>query len=148
MKNIIVLALSIALVGCNFMTIEPHSLDKSKIIYMERTTNPMGHAIRNFLTKKGYKLTSGFRRARVDHIFINKSAKDVDKTPTYFLGISARSSGVWPVWCVFNGFNHWDFDMHIIDNETGQEIFTWSGFGCQNSSLRKLDRALDELKIK
>ena len=37
--------------------------------------------------------------------------------------------------------------MSIADNKTGQEILGWAGRGCQNSSLRKLDAALDELEM-
>ncbi len=138
----------VLLTACNYITMKPGSLDKDKLIYVDRTTNLISHAIKESLEENGYRLTSGFKRARVDHTYMNPSAKATDKTPGYFLGISVHSSRTWPIWCFFNGFNHWDFDMHVVDNETGQEIFAWSGYGCQNSTLRKLEREFDKLEMK
>ena len=49
---------------------------------------------------------------------------------------------------MFNGFWWWNFNVSIIDRTNNNEILSWRGRGCQNSSLRKLNDILDELEIK
>ena len=36
--------------------------------------------------------------------------------------------------------------MSIADNVTGQELLGWSGRGCANSSVRKLNKILDKME--
>ena len=51
-----------------------------------------------------------------------------------------------PIWCIFNGFWWWHFNVSIADNKTGEELLNWSGRGCRNSSIRKLNRYLEKLE--
>ena len=36
--------------------------------------------------------------------------------------------------------------MSIADNATGEELLHWTGRGCANSTVRKLNKILDELE--
>ena len=60
--------------------------------------------------------------------------------------VSERAEKFRPVWCVLNGFWWWNFNLSVVNQQTGEEILAWTGRGCANSTLRKLDRILDKLE--
>ena len=66
----------------------------------------------------------------------------------YLLRVSESGETFRPIWCVFNGFWWWRFYVSIVDQHNGDEILTWTGRGCANSTLRKMDKILDKLEIK
>ena len=105
-------------------------------------------------------MTRGIKEKLEEHGFTvnvgnlkNESSIDVDKftvpkNTRYVVRVSEQTETFIPYWCIFNGFWWWRFNVSIADQKTGEEILSWRGRGCQNSSLRKLDRFLDELEIK
>ena len=105
----------------------------------------MSRSIKEKLEQHGFKVTVGKLK--------NESSVDVDrfempKNTKYVVRVSEHEESFMPYWCVFNGFWWWKFSVSITDQKNGEEILSWRGRGCQNSSLRKLDRFLDELEIK
>ena len=50
------------------------------------------------------------------------------------------------MWCIFNGFWWWNFNVSIADQKTGEELLTWRGRGCANSSVRLLNKILDDME--
>ena len=156
MKPISIIAiLSCAvLAGCNSMYVKPNTLDKSEVVYVERGGFQLQYAIKEHLEKRGYKITVGEKRSTIKSTYIKSnedesilSLSDTGKA-RYVIQITERTPFFNPVWCIFNGFWWWNFNVSIADNKTGEELMGWSGRGCANSSLRKLDRALDELEMK
>lgn len=142
------------LAGCNSVYIKPGTLDKTDVIYVERGGYTIQHAIKQRLEKRGYNVTVGYKKATTKTTYIESadsqsiiSASDIGKS-RYIVEISERSPAFRPIWCVFNGFWWWNFNVSVADNLTGQEILGWSGRGCANSSLRKLDAILDNLEVK
>ena len=57
---------------------------------------------------------------------------------------SVNSERFRPIWCVFNGFWWWRFYVSIVEQQTGDEILTWTGRGCANSTIRKMENILDK----
>ncbi len=60
--------------------------------------------------------------------------------------VKERKEILRPIWCAFNGFWWWNFNVSITERKTGKEILSWRGRGCQNSSIRKLNSVLNELE--
>lgn len=71
---------------------------------------------------------------------------EIPESAQYVMRISENSERFRPIWCAFNGFWWWRFYVSIVEQQTGDEILTWTGRGCANSTLRKMNRILDELE--
>ena len=148
------LPLFLFLSACNSVYLKPETLDKTDVIYVDRGGYQMQHAIKQKLEERGYNVTVGYKKSSTGTTYISSddvesiiSASDVGRA-RYIIQISEKSPRIAPIWCVFNGFWWWRFNISIADNKTGQEILGWSGRACQNSSLRMLDNMLDQLEIK
>ena len=75
-------------------------------------------------------------------------AVSVPSKAKYVVYVKERKEFLRPIWCMFNGFWWWNFSVSITDRANGEEILSWRGRGCANSSLRKLNDILDELEMK
>ncbi|MDR1027750.1 MAG: hypothetical protein LBL46_05025 [Rickettsiales bacterium] len=150
-----IFAFLLLLAGCNAVNIKPHSLDKSQIIYADRGGYTMKYAVKDELDKRGYTIKvakiSGYADGEVSDIVISEAPKNAryairvqERTPTFLGGPLFFS----PIWCAFNGFWWWEFNVSIADQKTGEELLAWTGRGCQNSSIRRLRRLIDELEQK
>lgn len=153
MKRVLILFLPLAVTACNSMHIKPGTLDKNDVIYVDRGGYQLQHFIKNSLEKRGYNVTVGYKKSSIGTTYIASddsasiiSTSDIG-TARYIVQVEERTPTFNPFWCPFNGFWWWRFNVSIADNKTGQEIFGWTGRGCANSSLRKLDDALDKLEM-
>ncbi|MDL2295352.1 hypothetical protein LJC18_00860 [Lachnospiraceae bacterium OttesenSCG-928-E19] len=152
MKYLLSLAIlsCIMLTGCNSMYIKPGTLDPSEPIYTVAGGFSMKRSIKERMEERGYNVNIG--KQIVNRTFgTNDGILDVNEykmeNVRYVVNVSERREKFFVPWCMFNGFWWWDFNVSIGDQQTGKEIFTWRGRGCANSSLRKLDDALDQLEM-
>ena len=145
MKKIIVLFSPILMTACNSVYIKPNTMEPGSTVYAQRGGFSMMRGIKEKLENHNFVVTVGKLKG--------ESSVDVDKVEMpndakYIVRVNEQTESFMPWWCVFNGFWWWKFSVSIADQKTGEEILSWRGRGCQNSSLRKLDRFLDELEIK
>ena len=73
-------------------------------------------------------------------------AIEIPSDAKYIVRVAESSEKFRPIWCALNGFWWWRFNMSIVDNESDQEILTWSGRGCASSTARLFERILNELE--
>lgn len=145
-----VLFLFLLLAGCNSVYIKPGTLEKESKIYANRGGYSIGRAIKNEMGKRGYTVSVG--RATNSHDYVDDLASiDMDATlvpkdTKYIIKVREFKDDYRPVWCSLNGIWWWDFNVSIAEQETGEEILTWRGRGCQNSSIRVFNRILDKLE--
>ena len=143
----------IILTGCNSVYLKPNTLDTSQVFYVDSGGHLMQLATKEHMENRGYKLTVGHKRSSLSTTYITAegteskiSESDIGKA-RYIMFISESVNKFRPVWCSLNGFWWTRFNLSIADNTTGQELLHWSGRGCVNSSIRKLDKILDKLEI-
>lgn len=109
----------------------------------------MRRSIKERLEGRGYKVIVGKTKSN-QSLGIDNESIDMDANDTmharYVVKVSERREFFGWFWCPFNGFWWWNFNVSIADQKTGEELMTWRGRGCANSSLRKLDRVLNELE--
>lgn len=138
----------VLLTGCNSMYVKPNTLDKSKTIYADRGGYSMKRSIKEKLESRGYNVVVG--KASSIKSFNNDESFDLDSynimNANYIVKVNERKETFNPFWCPFNGFWWWNFNVSIADQKTGEEILSWRGRGCANSSLRKLDKLLNEME--
>ncbi len=110
----------------------------------------MRRSIKEAMEARGYNVVVGQAKSNED---INDGTKsvEVDKNAIpcnvrYIVKVSERSEFIRPFWCVFNGFWWWNFNVSIADQNTEKELLTWRGRGCANSSVRLLERILDDME--
>jgi hypothetical protein len=153
MKHIYILPL-ILLTACNSMYIKPNTLDKTSVIYAQRGGYTMRRSIKERMEQRDYNLRVGKSQSTQSinggsvYEGLDMNTDIVPSDAKYVVRVDERIENFAPFWCFFNGFWWWRFNVSIAIQETGEEIFTWRGNGCANSSLRKLDAALDKLEIK
>ncbi len=160
-KTCLLFLVTCILCACNSMYIKPGTLDPSKPIYSVAGGYSMKRSIKERMEERGYNVQVG--KQTISRTLGNVDGYGVDlneykmENVRYVVNVSERSETSFgpklyfleiPFWCVFNGWWWWNFNVSIADQQTGEEIFTWRGQGCQNSSLRLLDDALDELEMK
>jgi len=142
----------VLLAGCNSMYIKSGTVDKTQTVSVDRGGYTMRRSAKEVMEKRGYTVLVG--RALNTREYVDGTG-DIDieletsrvAGARYAVKVRERRELFNPL-CVFNGFWWWNFNVSIADNQSGKELFTWRGRGCANSSLRKLNRALDELEIK
>lgn len=142
------------LCGCNSVYIKPNTLDTNKVFYADRGGYSMRRSIKESMESRGYKVIVGKAKttkewtkewtdtdgdSEIDTTNIPNSAK-------YVIKVKERQETFRPVWCALNGFWWWNFNVSIADHETGNELLTWRGRGCANSSVRLLNRLLDDME--
>lgn len=143
--------LLIPLVACNSVYIKPDTtMQKDTVVYIDRGGFSMKRSIKQEFEKRGYRVVVGKAKSSID---FNNSEEDikistsyVPENTKYVIEVRERSEKLAPVWCVFNGFWWWNFNVSIADQDTGEELLSWAGRGCKNSSLRKLNTILDKME--
>lgn len=138
----------LSLVGCNSIYLKPNTLDKNGLIYTPRGGYSMQRSLKQVMDERGYKTHVGQLTSVRERISSDLEIYSQPKNIKYSVIIDEKPEILRPLWCVFNGFWWWRFSIAISDRKTGQEILSWRGRGCQNSSLRKLNDILDELEVK
>lgn len=151
MKRFAIFVLLFALTACNSMYIKPNTLDVTQKFYATRGGYSMRRSIKEHMESRGYHVVVG--RTKTSNDYSGDAydiAIDKDEIPSdvrYVVRVVERRETFNPFWCPFNGFWWWNFNVSVADQKTGEELMSWRGRGCQNSSLRKLDAALDDLEI-
>lgn len=148
MRLLVLFLACLSLVGCNSIYLKPNSLDKNGVIYTPRGGYSMQRSLKQVMDERGYKTHVGQLTSVRERISSDLEIYSQPKNIKYSVIIDEKPEILRPLWCVFNGFWWWRFSIAISDRKTGQEILSWRGRGCQNSSLRKLNEILDELEIK
>ena len=118
------------------------------MIYTPRGGYSMQRSIKQVMDERGYKTHVGKLKSVIERDSSDAEIYSQSNNIRYSIIIKERPEMLRPVWCIFNGFWWWNFNLAISDRKTGTEILSWRGRGCQNSSLRKLNEVLDELEIK
>ena len=111
----------------------------------------MRRSIKQQMEKRGYNIVVGHAKSSRDidnDSDINIDTSSIPSDAKYIVKVSEFTDKFRPIWCVFNGFWWWHFNVSIADQTTGKEILSWRGRDCQNSSLRKLDTILNKMEIK
>ena len=146
MRIFILSLLSLSLIGCNTAYIKPHTLDTKAVIYTQRGGYGMQRTIKETMEKRGYTVSTG-KLKRVSEVS-DKEIYEITEDSKYAVKVSEREETLRPIWCIFNGFWWWNFNVSIIDRTNNDEILSWRGRGCANSSVHRLNKLLDELEIK
>lgn len=151
MRNVLPLFCALGLLSaCNSVYMKPNTLDTSKVFYADRGGYSMRRSVKEAMESRGYKIVVG-KATSNENMKDGASSIDVDKTmipnnARYIVKASERSETFRPFWCALNGFWWWNFNVSIADQETGEELLTWRGRGCANSSIRLLNRILDDME--
>lgn len=150
MKKLGLIFIALALTACNSIYIKPGAtLDKSQTFFADRGGYAMQRSIKEKMEERGYKVVVGKatnnRVINNDTQNINMDISDI-MNARYVVKVAERREFFGWFWCPFNGFWWWNFNVSIADQKTGEELMSWRGRGCANSSLRKLDNVLDELE--
>ena len=146
------LILLIGLGGCNHVAIKPGVMETNSYVYADYGGYGMRRAIKNELEKRGHRVSVGqaksSRTGISDDASIEVDAYAIPKNARYVVRVKERQEYFRPIWCSMNGGWWWRFNVSISDQKTGNEILSWFGHGCANSSVRLLNKILDELEIK
>jgi hypothetical protein len=151
MRNFLFLVCGlVALGGCNSVYVKPNTLDVNQVFYADRGGYSMRRSVKESMESRGYKVVVG-KATSNENMNDGASSIDVDKNivpnnARYIVKVSERSETFRPVWCALNGFWWWNFNISIADQETGAELLTWRGRGCANSSVRLLNKILDDME--
>jgi len=136
------------LTGCNSVYYKPHTLDTTQTVFAFPGGYSMKRSIKEAMDERGYKLDVGIlkRSKQAEAFDENDQTFDIPHNVRYIVNVKERGEILRPIWCAFNGFWWWNFNISITDKATHQEIMSWRGRGCQNSSIRKLNSILNELE--
>ena len=150
MKKFLVIVL-LSLTACNSVYIAPNAhIDKNKQFFALRGGYGMRRSAKEAMEKRGYKVIVGRTTSNNEFIesdiYYTSDRRDKAIKADYIVKVYERDETFNPIWCVFNGFWWWNFNVSIADQKTGAELMSWRGRGCANSSLRKLNSILDELE--
>lgn len=138
------------LCGCNSVYVKPNTLDTSKVFYADRGGYSMRRSVKEAMESRGYKIIVG--KAKTTKEWTDaEGVSELDTTnipnnAKYIIKAKERREVFRPFWCALNGFWWWNFNVSIADQETGEELLTWRGRGCANSSIRLLNRILDDME--
>jgi len=148
MRSFAFIILCLSLSGCNSIYMKPGALDKSQSIYATRGGFSMRRSVKEILDKRGYNVSVGSLKTESAFDDGDIQTFTVPQKAQYVVYVKERKEFLRPIWCMFNGFWWWNFNLSITNKNTGTEILSWRGRGCANSSLRKLNAILDELEMK
>lgn len=148
MRFLLSVLLCFVLCGCNSVYLKPGTLDKDELVYATRGGYSMQRSIKQILEERGHTVHVG--TLRTERFFDDGDLQtfDIPAKTKYVVQVKERKEILRPIWCIFNGFWWWNFSTSITNKSTGEEILSWRGRGCANSSLRKLNHILDELEMK
>ena len=148
MFRILLLAL-FSLTACNHVHMKPGTLDKSYDIYTTRGGYNMRSATKETLEKRGHTVKIGKIKSTnniIETDFGDYERFAIPANAQYLLTVSEREEKFRPLWCALNGFWWWNFNVSLVDQQSGEEILMWRGRGCANSTLRKLNKILEKLE--
>jgi len=151
-----IILLPLALAACNYVTMQPNTMDHGAKVFADRGGFTMRREIKDELAARGFKVAVGTMRSSreyngIDDDELDSITNDSNAIPAdtkYVVRVRERTDVFMPYWCPFNGWWWWRFTVSIADQETGKELLAWSGRGCANSSIRKLEGFLDQLEKK
>ena len=140
----------VVLTACNSVYMKPSTLDTDEVFYADRGGDSMRRSIKETMESRGYNVVVG-KASSNENVHDGASSIDVDKNiipndVRYIIKTSERVEKFHPMWCIFNGFWWWNFNVSIADQKTGEELLTWRGRGCANSSVRLLNKILDDME--
>ena len=151
MRNLVCLLCGlVVLTACNSVYMKPSTLDTDEVFYADRGGYSMRRSIKETMESRGYNVVVG-KASSNENVHDGASSIDVDKNiipndVRYIIKTSERVEKFHPMWCIFNGFWWWNFNVSIADQKTGEELLTWRGRGCANSSVRLLYKILDDME--
>ena len=151
MRNLVCLLCGlVVLTACNSVYMKPSTLDTDEVFYADRGGYSMRRSIKETMESRGYNVVVG-KASYNENVHDGASSIDVDKNiipndVRYIIKTSERVEKFHPMWCIFNGFWWWNFNVSIADQKTGEELLTWRGRGCANSSVRLLNKILDDME--
>ena len=148
MRIFVSILLCLALCGCNSVYYKPHTFDKTAVIYTPRGGYSMKRSVKQVMEERGYHINVGALQKVKEADPDDTEVFAIPNNVRYAVRVAERKEILRPIWCMFNGFWWWNFSLSITDKNTKEEILSWRGRGCQNSSLRKLNDILDELETK
>ena len=137
---------ALALCACNSIYYKPHTLDKTQTVYATRGGFSMQRSIKQIMEERGYKVHVGTLKTEKQSDDLDLHTFEIPNNAKYVVYVKERKEILRPVWCMFNGFWWWNFNASITEKSTGNEILSWRGRGCQNSSIRKLNDILTDLE--
>ena len=146
MRVLFSVLLCFILTACNSVYYKPHTLDKSQTVYASRGGYSMQRSIKQTMEERGYHVNVGTLRTDRQSEDIDFQTFDIPHKTKYVVQVKERKEILRPIWCMFKGFWWWNFNVSVTERATGNEILSWRGRGCQNSSIRKLNTILDELE--
>lgn len=151
MRILTILPLMLLLGGCNYVTLKPGTMDTGTVIYADANGYSIKRAIKDELAERGYDVRVGKIKnyANINDVsgtFVNMKSYEVPANTKYVIDVQERREKFQPVWCFFNGYWWWNFNVSISDQENGTELMSWAGRGCMNSSIRKFNRLMDKLE--
>jgi len=144
MRIFVFMFLCLSLAACNSIYYKPHTLDKDALVYAPRGGYSMSRSVKEVMENRGYDITVG-KLTRVSEV-TGGEAYTIPKDAKYAVNVEERRETLRPIWCAFNGFWWWNFNISIIDRTNNNEILSWRGRGCQNSSIRKLNAIFNKLE--
>lgn len=151
MRNVLPLFCALGLLSaCNSVYMKPNTLDTSKVFYADRGGYSMRRSVKEAMESRGYKIVVGKAKTTKEWTDAEGDSEiDTTNIPSntkYIIKAKERREVFRPFWCALNGFWWWNFNVSIADQETGEELLTWRGRGCANSSIRLLNRILDDME--
>lgn len=150
MKRLFLLGAVLSLAACNSVYYKPNSVDTTQVFYADRGGFSMKRSIKNLMRHRGYTVVVGAaessRGITSDSTSIEIDSAVVPDDARYIIKVSERREKFNPIWCLFNGFWWWNFNVSIADQKTGEEIMLWRGRMCQNSAMRILDDTLNKME--
>ena len=148
MRLMISILLCLILCGCNSIYYKPNTLDPTAVIYTPRGGYTMKRSVKQVMEERGYKINVGALQKVKESDPDDTEVYSIPQNVRYAVRVAERKEVLRPIWCMFNGFWWWNFSLSITDKNTKEEILSWRGRGCSNSSLRKLNDILDKLEMK
>lgn len=148
MRSFILITLCLSLTACNSVYLKPNTLNTNEMLYAARGGYSMQRSIKQTMEERGYTVHVGTLKNDLTFDDGSMQTVSVPSKAKYVVYVKERKEFLRPIWCMFNGFWWWNFSVSITDRANGEEILSWRGRGCANSSLRKLNDILDELEMK
>jgi len=145
---------AVTLAACNSVNLKPDSMDKSELVFAQPGGYQMRHAIKTALEERGYKVVVG----RQSNFIADEEFTNFVKTDTMgaryvvrvqeIISIPSWAINLDPFICLFNGYQWWTFNVSISDQKTGEELLAWTGRGCADGNIHRLNRLMDRLEKK
>ncbi|MFQ6778350.1 MAG: hypothetical protein ACLRFI_03600 [Alphaproteobacteria bacterium] len=148
MNKLIAFVLLFLITGCNSVYFTPNSLDTNREFYALRGGFTMRRQIKQTMAERGYKVRVGKLKNASSNENFDMETNYIPNKNVYVVKVVEKAEIFNPFWCIFNGFWWWRFNVSIADQNTGQELMSWRGRGCANSSIKKLENILNQMEMK